>query len=507
MKDPGGKVRIGVIAILSVTAFAMLGVYRPSRPAYSVESAPFLFVTDGCSSAVTAYPAGSNGDVSPLSPVPTGLSEPFALAFDTGGKIYATNQCNGTVTIYGNTSSGDAAPIATIGGSNTGLMEPTGIALDSSNNIYVTDERAKSVFVYPALGISTGLLNEAPTATISGSTTGLERPTGVALDSGNNIYVTDEEAVSVFIYAAGTNGNMAPTATITGGSTELEGPQGVALDSSEKIYVTDNSAIYVYQAIGSNTGPQGGAPIASIKGGSTNLEEPEGIALDSSSNIYVADENGDVAIFPPVGTGAWVAGPPATYSVAPTLTIIGSETGLESPTGVALNSSNKIYVADNVAYSLFVYPALGSSTGTLNEAPGSDTISTATTTGLSQPEGVALDSVGNIYVVDSFLASVFVYPAGNGNAAPTAIIGGNLTGMEDPVAIALDSSGNIYVVDPIAIGVFVFPPLGSNTGPLNEKPTATINGGSTLLEYPYSIALDSSRNIYVVDLEKASVFV
>ena len=51
--------------------------------------------------------------------------------------------------------------------------------------------RRHSVFVYPALGSSTGLLNEAPTATISGSNTGLSFPHGIALDSSRNIYVAE----------------------------------------------------------------------------------------------------------------------------------------------------------------------------------------------------------------------------------------------------------------------------------------------------------------------------
>ena len=67
------------------------------------------------------------------------------------------------------------------------------------------------MFVYPALGNSTGLLNEVPLVTISGSNTGLSYPEGIALDSSNNIYVADNSANSVFVYPAGSNGNVAPS--------------------------------------------------------------------------------------------------------------------------------------------------------------------------------------------------------------------------------------------------------------------------------------------------------
>ena len=173
-----GKIRIGVIAIFCAAALAIVGLHRSSGRAYSQPTRPPpLFVTDRCTDAVTAYPAASNGDVSPLAPAPTGLAEPEFVAIDANGNIYATNPCNNTITIYAKGSNGDAAPIAIIGGSNTGLNFPKGIALDSSGKIYVTNCRlngsTSAVLVYAALGSSNGLLNEAPIATITGSNTGL----------------------------------------------------------------------------------------------------------------------------------------------------------------------------------------------------------------------------------------------------------------------------------------------------------------------------------------------
>ena len=53
-------------------------------------------------------------------------------------------------------------PIAVLTGSNTGLQEPTGVALDSSGRIYVADFMAGSLFVYAALGKRRGLLKDAP---------------------------------------------------------------------------------------------------------------------------------------------------------------------------------------------------------------------------------------------------------------------------------------------------------------------------------------------------------
>ncbi len=488
----------------------MVGLHRSSGRAYSADPTPTLFVTDACTDAVTAYSAASNGDVSPLAPVPTGLSQPEFVAFDKSGNIYVTNSCNGiaSVTIYPEGSNGDSAPTAVIGGSNTGLASPFGIAVDSSGKIYVADSAA-GVLVYPALGSSTGLLNEAPTATISGTMTGLLGPSGIALDSSGKIYVADYYVASVFVYSAlgSSTGllNEAPLATISGGTTGLIGPYGIALDSSGSIYVADDGdatnsytpSVFVYPPLGSNTGLLDESPTTAISGSITRLIYPQGIAVDSSGNIYVADD-GAASVF------VYSAG--STGAAAPLATISGSNTGLLGPFGIALDSSRKIYVVDYDADSVFVYSALDGSTGLLNEAPSSATISTTMTTGLSHPWGIGLDSSGKIYVVNTGATGVFVYPAGsNGNAGPIATISGETTGLASPFGIALDSTGKIYVEDCVdcngdgTASVFVYPALGSNTGLLDETPIATISGSKTSLEYPNGIALDPTGKIYVVN--------
>src|SRR5208282_874186 len=315
-----GKTPIGAIAIFSVAALAIVGLHRSPSRAYSAATPPTLFVSDRCSKAVTAYPATGNGDIAPLAPAPSGLSEPQFVALDKNGNIYVTNSCTAAITIYAKGSNGDTPPIATIGGSNTGLRYPAGIALDSSGKFYGADDGlgglgTGSVFVYPAVGSSTGLLNEIPTATIGGSNTGLSYPAGIALDSSGKIYVADDGLGGlgpgrVFVYPARGGSsrlvNETPTASIGGRNTGPSYPAGIALDSSGKIYVADDGlgglgpgSVFVYPALGSSTGLLDEAPTATITGSNTGLSGPFGIALDSSGKIYVADFfTASVYIFP-----------------------------------------------------------------------------------------------------------------------------------------------------------------------------------------------------------------
>src|SRR5208282_1418608 len=123
--------------------------------------------------------------------------------------------------VYSAESTGNVAPIATISTFlTTGLSHPQGIAVDSSDNMYVAGltidaegiVTGGSVLVYSAG--SNG--NTAPIATISGSSTGLDNPVGIAVDSSGKIYVADAAAVSVLVYSAASTGNVAPIATISG---------------------------------------------------------------------------------------------------------------------------------------------------------------------------------------------------------------------------------------------------------------------------------------------------
>ena len=239
----------------------------------------------------------------------TGLFDPVGIALDGSGNIYVANDegslgssfTPASVTVYPAGSSGNAAPSATISGDNTYLSEPTAIAIDSTGKIYVT-EGFDAVVVFPKG--STG--NATPSAiidsNISGSVTDLDNPVAVAVDNLGNTYLANNgsqygRSDTVSVYLPGSNSNVVPSATISGSNTGLGDPIGIAIDSvAGKIYVANfnNYSVTVYP-VGTNGNA---SPSATISGFSTGLE-PIGIALDSGGNIYVADIGVDsVFVFP-----------------------------------------------------------------------------------------------------------------------------------------------------------------------------------------------------------------
>ncbi len=276
--------------------------------------------------------------------------------------------------------------------------------------------------------------NVAPVQTIAGPHTGLNDPGGVQLDSRSNIYVAnaaccDSNPVppSITVYAPGATGDITPIRTIAGSATTLSDPSDVAFDGSDNLYVANfrggpfpgvGTILEFAAAADGNV-----APIVTIGGPHTGLSLPNALTLDGMGNIYVANfERGPCG--PSGSVTVYAQG--ASGDIAPIFSIGGDKTGLNGPLGIALDSSGKIYVA-NQQNSVTVYAAGAHG----NVAP----IQKIDTPGFS-PYGIALDSSGNIYVSGD--RRVNVYAAGaTGNATPIRVIGGSMTGLTAPTDVAI----------------------------------------------------------------------
>jgi NHL repeat len=260
-------------------------------------------------------------------------------------------------------TSSDEAPSQTLTGAETGLDEPTGVAVEPDGRLYVGNAGNNSVteYAYGANG------DAAPVATISGPDTGLDVPGKLVLDSSGYLFVTNNLDATVTEYAPGASGDATPIATVTGfdrvgGITAGDGL--VAVGDSEANTVssyTDSAGVLT--------------PFASLAGADTLLDGPTGMGIDDNGHLFVADAGG-------ASVASWAAG--AGGDTAPSTDLTGADTGLDVPADVAADADGDIFVAN-----------LGSSTITE-------------------------------YAADA-----------TGDTAPTAVLGGPDTQLSGPAALAL----------------------------------------------------------------------
>lgn len=153
-----------------------------------------LFVSDTASNAIGIFDNVStlNGQVASnraITGTSTGLQGPAGLTLDLAGDLVVANGGNGNlgnITVYSNaaTVDGNAPPIITLGGSNTGLSAPAQVILNpasGANEIYVADSTSNAIATFTGVNSSGG--NIPPARSISGATTTLNGPRGVALDT------------------------------------------------------------------------------------------------------------------------------------------------------------------------------------------------------------------------------------------------------------------------------------------------------------------------------------
>ncbi|WP_063040476.1 serine/threonine-protein kinase PknD [Nocardia pseudovaccinii] len=226
-------------------------------------------------------------------------------------------------------------------------------------------------------------------------------PTGVAVDTAGNVYVTDMGNDQVMKLAAGAS---APTPLPFTG---LKNPQDVAVDSAGNVYVSDTSNDRVLKLAAGASVP---TPLPF-----TGLKDPHGVAVDGAGDVYVADRGNDRVLKLAAGAAAPTALPLA---------------GLQGPDGVAVDSAGNVYVTE-----------LGTEQVT-RLAVGASAPTPLPFTGLKDPQALAVDKAGDVYVVD--WGNKWVVMLATGASTPTPL---PFTGLKNPQGVAVDTAGDVYVTD------------------------------------------------------------
>ena len=262
-------------------------------------------------------------------------------------------------------------------------------------------------------------------------------------------------------------------------------------------------------------GTTGGAGNVDGMGIAARFTYPYGVAIDSAGNVYVADGGEDVSSsknnnairkITPAGVVSTLAGTAGAYGNADG---VGAAARFNCPRAVATDKVGNLYVADSGNHTLRkITPAGVVSTfaGTAGAIGNANGIGTAAR--FNYPQGVAIDSAGNLYVTDSgndtlrkiTPAGVVSTLAGTAGAYDSVDGVGAAARFKNPKGVATDIAGNIYVADDTAIRKITPAGIVSTfVGSKDARGSDDGIGAAARFDSVTGVAIDSAGNIYVAD--------
>jgi len=260
----------------------------------------------------------------------------------------------------------------------------------------------------------------------------LSDPFQLALDGAGNMYVGDYTGKNVTRIAAG--GGSATLVTLgTPGSEAVQNITGVALDGAGNLFIGDheNSRILVVT-------PGGVVSVLTINGLSPALGFPTALAFDGAGNLYIADfttgrivEISTLVVAGSTSSGNATVIPTGAYSF----------TG-STLTGVTVDSQGTVYIAARTQNSSSIIKVTAAGIASEMAIPGN------ITPPLSNPQGVGVDAMGNIYIVDS--GNNRIVKITTAGVASVLSISGlpSPSGLGNSIfGVTVDPSGNLYIPD------------------------------------------------------------
>jgi len=285
-------------------------------------------VIEGQKGAVSRFLDSFLGDSNQYS----GFYTPQCIAADGNGLIFVADPSIGVVHRYDLASREVSYVYQLDKGRN--LVSPVGVALDQDGYLYVTDSQLATVFKFGAEG---EFIKELPAGGV------LERPAGITINSKGEKLLVDIRANKIFIY--GKDDFFKGEMKLTAFTEQFNMPTYIAVDSKDNVYVTDtmNFTVRVFDTDGNYLRKQG--EIGDTPG---FFARPKGIALDSEDNLYVLDSIlGVFQIFNQKGQLLLYTGQEGTLPGEFML-----------PSGLFIDKQDRIYVADTFNHRLQIFQYL-----------------------------------------------------------------------------------------------------------------------------------------------------
>ena len=347
----------------------------------------------------------------------------FSVAVDGFGPFTYQWQFNGVnlptniiTTVAGD---GNAQDVVNGDAMSTSLCDPYGVALDVAGNLYIADTCHNRIRNVDSNGIM---------GTIAGN--------------GEPFYSGD--------------GGAAPNA-------DVNSPQGVAVDGFGNIYIAegDNQRVRKVdtQGIITTVAGDGDQAYAGDGGAATNasLDHPFAVSVDFSGNLFIADTwnhrirkvdtNGIITTVAGDGDQAYAGDGAAATNAS-----------LNYPGGVSVDFAGNLFIADTENNRIRKVGTNGIITTVAGngEADYSGDGGAATNGSLNNPQSVAVDGFGNLYIADSYNTRIRKV---DNNGIITTIAGNGIKGyagdggastnasINEADGVGVDVSGNLYIAD------------------------------------------------------------